>query len=258
MMRLASAADMPVTVLFGRSPAGMNATGESDRLLWAQTVESAQSIVADPAFTELAALVFASSDGPTRGQVPDAWDVVFPPLVHMTEEQVVKNRKTVAETDAIYIDRGVLLPEEVAMNRFRPTGFSSETTIEVAEREMMLAEEMERLRNPPEPPPQLPPPPTPAVEDEEDDEDRGDSKHLPEHDDDEDEDEDEDRKDGVRLDQGHVHSIPGGGETGPSDTPGQHTHTLPDGRQTGRAPTGAGHTHSVPGGERTGPPRPAD
>ncbi len=148
MLRLAGAADMPVSVLFGRAPAGLNATGESDRLLWAQTVESEQVQVADPTFTKLAQLVMLSSDGPTKGQLPDSWDVVFPPLVHQTETERVDNRKTVAETDKLYVEIGVLIPEEVALSRFRPTGFSAETVIQTADREAMLEEEMARLRAP--------------------------------------------------------------------------------------------------------------
>lgn len=159
MLRLAGAADMPVSVLFGRAPAGLNATGESDRLLWAQSVESEQTQVAKPALTRLVELVFAAADGPVTGAAPESWEVTFPPLVHMTEKEEAEIRKLVADTDAIYLREGVLLPEEVAINRFRATGFSDATTIDTSEREAMLAEEMERLRNPPEPPPQPPPMP---------------------------------------------------------------------------------------------------
>lgn len=146
MLLASAAADYPFTVLFGRSPAGMNATGESDRLLWAQTVEAQQSSVADPAITRLVDMVFHSSDGPTSGVVPENWDIVFPPLVHQTETEVIANRKTQADTDAIYLREGVVMPEEIALSRFGPTGFSFETTIETTERETMLAEEMARLR----------------------------------------------------------------------------------------------------------------
>lgn len=140
MLKVSGDADMPVSVLFGQAPAGLNATGESDRLLWAQSVESGQELVADPAFTRLVELQFASREGPTGGKEPDAWDVVFPPLIHMTEEQEALIRKAIADTDVVYIDRGVLLPEEVAINRFKPTGFSAATTIKTAERELMLEE----------------------------------------------------------------------------------------------------------------------
>jgi len=164
MLRLSAAADIPVSVLFGRAPAGLNATGESDRLLWAQSVESEQTQVAIPALARLAELVFASAEGPTGGTVPDSWEITFPPLVHMTEKEEAEIRKLVAEADAIYTREGVLLPEEVAINRFRATGFSSTTQIDTAERELMLEEEKGRLRNPPPPPPQLPPPPPNAGE----------------------------------------------------------------------------------------------
>lgn len=40
--RLAGASDMPMTVLFGISPGGMNATGESDLALWRQSADAAR------------------------------------------------------------------------------------------------------------------------------------------------------------------------------------------------------------------------
>ena len=325
MLRLAAAADMPVAVLFGRAPAGLNATGESDRLLWAQTVESEQTQVADPTFTRLAQLVFLSSDGPTNGRVPDSWDVVFPPLVHQTETERVDNRKTVAEADKIYVDIGVLIPEEVALNRFKPTGFSAETSIETKERELMLAEEMDRFRGEPAVPPVTGPEPVgvpgatveptdPQAVDPQTALNGAQFKELqaailsaadgtlpketvvrmiaasfpfteaeaarilepikeptetaptpvpagltpssppgepgPTPPTAEPSEEDDDR-----TDQGHVHSIPGGGVTGVSDVQGSHTHSLPGGGQTGAAQTGAGHTHSLPDGGRTGGPQ---
>lgn len=138
MLRIASAAKMPLTVLMGQSPAGMNATGESDRLIWAQTIRAEQTRVLKPRLMWLARLVMLSADGPTRGRVPERWEIVFPPLVQMTEEQQAGIRKTVAESDAIYIDRGVLLPEEVAINRFPMGGFSINTTIDVSDRQKIL------------------------------------------------------------------------------------------------------------------------
>ncbi len=153
MARLAAAADMPVTVLFGISPAGLNATGESDRLLWAQTVESHQTLVADPALTRLAELVMLSSDGPTGGRLPESWDLEFPALIHQTDTERANVRKTIAETDALYIREGVAFPEEIAVARFPATGYSPETVIDVELREEILEEEKEKALNPPPPPP---------------------------------------------------------------------------------------------------------
>lgn len=149
MAVFAGCVDIPVTVFFGVSPAGLNATGESDRLLWAQRVESDRTQVADPAMTRLAELVMLSKEGPTGGRLPESWDIVFPPLVHQTETERVTNRKTVAETDSLYLREGVTTPEEVAVSRFPATGYSAETVIDVSVREELL--ELDRAPTVPAP-----------------------------------------------------------------------------------------------------------
>lgn len=158
MLRMAAAAKMPVTVLMGMSPAGMNATGESDRLIWAQTIRQEQTAVLKPALERLIELDFRAATGPSNGQEPERWEVTFPSLIQRTDVEESQYRKTIAETDKIYLDTGVLLPEEVALSRFPMGGFSPHTTIMSADRE-------ETLNNPPpepEPPPAPPqPPPVP-------------------------------------------------------------------------------------------------
>ena len=47
-------------------------------------------------------------------------------------------RKTQADMDVAYINAGVLTPEEVALNRFRATGWSAETTIDLEVRQKQL------------------------------------------------------------------------------------------------------------------------
>lgn len=177
MLRLAAAARMPITVLMGQSPAGMNATGESDRLLWAQEVEAQRRRHLRPALTRLVELTFRSSEGPTSGDEPERWLVEFRPLVHMTEAEETQIRKTQAEIDHIYVTDGVLMPEEVAVNRFPMGGFSRKTTIDNEDREAILAggdteerpaggemspEEAAALAASLVPPPPPVPPPAPA------------------------------------------------------------------------------------------------
>ena len=145
MLDVCEAADMPASVLFGRSPAGMNATGESDRLLWAQTVEAERRKVAHPALSRIAQLVFRSSEGPTGGTEPDAWEIEWPALIHQTDSERATIRKTVAETDDIYMRHGALLPEEVAINRFRAGGWNPETKIDIPEREAILKDTYEQI-----------------------------------------------------------------------------------------------------------------
>jgi phage-related protein (TIGR01555 family) len=141
MLRLASAAEVPVTIFFGQSPAGMSATGESDFRWFYDTIATDQRNILLPKLRRVARLVMLAQDGPTGGQLPEAWEVLFEPLWEETPTERATNRKTVAETDALYVDRGIVLPEEVALSRFRPDGWNAETQIDRDLREQMLEAE---------------------------------------------------------------------------------------------------------------------
>lgn len=156
MLRLAGAANRPVTVLFGQAPAGLNATGESDIRLWNNRVQAEQRTL-QPEIERLIELVCLAKDGPTKGVVPDRFEVVFPPLWTPTAKERLEMKKMQADIDAIYIDKEVVSPEEVALSRFRPEGWSDEMTVDLELRAQVQDEEAARLleeaKNPPPPPP---------------------------------------------------------------------------------------------------------
>ncbi len=133
MFRVAGAARMPATVLFGRSPAGMNATGESDLSIWYDQVESMQETILRPRLSHLIKLVMSANEGPTKGVVPDSWDFQFNPLWQMSQKEEIEARKTQAETDGIYIENNVISPDDVANSRFGGATYSYETTISTDE-----------------------------------------------------------------------------------------------------------------------------
>jgi uncharacterized protein len=142
MYDVAQAFDMPVTVVFGRSPAGMNATGESDMQLWHASVATWQAHVLRPRLEELTRLLMLSKKGPTKGRELSGWRIDFPPLGSITPTQDADRRAKQAQADAAYIEAGVLLPSEVALSRFRPEGYSVETTIDVGTRKAMQDAEL--------------------------------------------------------------------------------------------------------------------
>lgn len=150
--RLAACEGMPLTVLLGISPAGLNATGESDLINWEKRVKAEQTDNLKPQLEQLTRMILSSSEGPTRGQVPDNWSVIFPAIREMTEAQVAELRSKVATTDAAYIDKGVVTPEQVAASRFGKKGWSMETKIDLdmveAEMERNKSEALESLRTP--------------------------------------------------------------------------------------------------------------
>jgi phage-related protein (TIGR01555 family) len=114
MQRLAAAFDMPLTELFGMSPAGMNATGESDRIKWYDTIANEQVNFLAPKIRRLYRLIALAHDSPFKGQPVD-FKVHFHPLYAPTDDELAKTRFTNAQRDQIYIQNEVVTAEQVAL-----------------------------------------------------------------------------------------------------------------------------------------------
>lgn len=134
MLSLSAVTGIPITLLFGRAPAGLNATGESDIRNFYDMIKQKQEGKLKPMLEKVIQLIFKSKDGFYKGVEPDDWKITFVPLWQNTEEQEANIRRTTAETDAIYIDRGVLDPTEVAISRFGGSSWSMETEINLLDR----------------------------------------------------------------------------------------------------------------------------
>lgn len=141
MLRLSAASRMPVTILMGQAPAGLNATGESDFRMWYDEIEEYQGEEVLPHVERLSHLVFLARD--FKHAPPERWSVKFHALWQLNDVEQAELEKKVAEKDKIYIDSAVLLPEEVALNRFKSGGFSAETQIDADARKEMLDAEIE-------------------------------------------------------------------------------------------------------------------
>jgi len=116
MQRMSSAADgMPVTLLYGRSPAGMNATGESDIRGWYDTVAEAQSDEFKPRLERLLRLQFLAKDGPTRGRVPEQWCVEFHPLWQPTDAELAATKKVTADTYVALVGAQIMTDAEAGL-----------------------------------------------------------------------------------------------------------------------------------------------
>lgn len=138
--RLAAAADMPVTLLMGASPAGLNATGDSDIRFFYDRIKARQNKFLLPRIERLLRLIMLSQDGPTKGVEPEDWKVQFCSLWQLSDTEQAANRKTQADADCAYIAAGVLTPEEVAASRFGGTKYSTETVIDMEARKQMAAD----------------------------------------------------------------------------------------------------------------------
>lgn len=172
-IRLAAAADMPVTLLFGQAPSGLNATGASDIRFFYDRIAAEQRRILVPALKRLVKLIALSQDGPTQGQEPERWNVNPHPLYQLSALEEAQRRLAIAQTDQIYITQGVLSAEEVAAGAFGGSEFSAERTIdfdgreqvseqEAKDKEMRMKTAAAMLANPPAPQqPELDQPATP-------------------------------------------------------------------------------------------------
>lgn len=148
MMRVAAAADMPVTELFGRSAAGMNATGEGDKRNWYDSVAAERTDKLQPKLKQLVRLVMATDDGPTQGKILDGWSIEFPELWQPTAAERATTFKTTADAITGLVNAQIALPEEGALKLVHDGWF---VELDVASREAALKIELERLAKPPAP-----------------------------------------------------------------------------------------------------------
>lgn len=131
-MNLAGASKTPVTKLFARSPAGMNATGESDLANYYEHIENQKETVLRPILNKLVPVMALSS----WGQIPDDLDFMFPETRTQTPEQVsdIAKNKTAAILEAFNaggIDAEAMRKE--LKNLSEQTGIYSSITDEMVE-----------------------------------------------------------------------------------------------------------------------------
>ena len=100
---------IPAVKLFGISPAGLNATGESDMQNFYDYVASRQAKV----FSEPLGRLLKAVQLSVTGRVDPAVSYEFVPLWEMTAREKADRDKVLADMDAVYLDRGVLWEEEV-------------------------------------------------------------------------------------------------------------------------------------------------
>jgi hypothetical protein len=143
MMDVAGAAETPVTKLFGRSPAGMNATGESDMQNYYDTIEEKQENELRPVYDKLLPIIMMS----TFGAVPDDFDYDFNPVRRAPEDEMadLASKNTDSVTKAF---QAGLISQRVALKELRQqselTGMWTNITdedIEKADDEVMNPDE---------------------------------------------------------------------------------------------------------------------
>lgn len=93
----------PFTVLFGRSPAGMNSTGKSDLQIYYDTVRRIQRRKIRPALEYLVRLIQLSKEGPTNGKELEKWSIKFKAIEPLNDLEQANVDKTQAEVRAAVV-----------------------------------------------------------------------------------------------------------------------------------------------------------
>lgn len=153
--------DIPHTRLFNESPGGLGKDESGGDRKWYDFVKAKQTSYAQPILNKFLKIIFAAKEGPTKGaEPPEGWGYEWVPLWQPTEGEIAEARNKQANTDQIYMDAGVLDPEEVRNSRFGGDCYSLETELDpaldpVAEMKAKAEEEAKAaalaLKNPPAP-----------------------------------------------------------------------------------------------------------
>lgn len=126
--RLAAAANIPVSILFGESPGGLNASGASgDQMrIFYDRVRSMQNKILRPIVRRITKLLLA-----TMGGEPDDWSIDFNPLYAPSEKEQADTEEVKARTARTHWEMGALGAEEVR----RSPGFAAAYGIDVKDRD---------------------------------------------------------------------------------------------------------------------------
>lgn len=137
--QLAAAADLPLPLLMGESPGGLNASGASGdqlRMYYDRVASQAKRKVV-PAIRRITSCIFQALGGE-----PETWTIKPRPLWQLTEKEQAEARKIQMEVDTGYMDRGVLEGDEVRESRFGGDSYSYETSLQERDDDAISAEAM--------------------------------------------------------------------------------------------------------------------
>ena len=110
MLDVAGAAEIPATKLFGRSPQGMNATGESDLRNYYEMIAGLQERLLRPALERLIPVMAISC----WGFLPEQLDFVFNPLATETAGQTAELAERLSSTVIEAFKAGLITRDEAA------------------------------------------------------------------------------------------------------------------------------------------------
>lgn len=129
MMDVAGASRIPVTKLFGRSPAGMNSTGESDMINYYDYLDGVRETTLRPVIEKLLPIICMSA----WGMIPDDLDIDFPPMQTPDEEKTANIAEKKAGTIIAAFNANLIDKETAAKELRELDGIFDKITDEMAE-----------------------------------------------------------------------------------------------------------------------------
>jgi hypothetical protein len=139
MQRLSGGADIPMTRLFGMSPAGMNSTGESDMRNYYDSLKSKQERSLRPVLERLYDILSMH----TLGHLLTDLVIEFTVLWQQSQKDQSATELARAQRDEIYL-RNSVIREDQALDRLR-----ANDTYTVTEADLTEARELSRYIPPP-------------------------------------------------------------------------------------------------------------
>ncbi|MDS7968240.1 DUF1073 domain-containing protein [Acinetobacter sp. V117_2] len=109
-IQASGAAEMPYTILFGQSPAGLNATGQHDTRNYYDSIATKQTWMLKPFMLKLLAVICQATFG---RQIPSL-DIVFNPLWQLDDKVRAEVEKANSERDAKYLEMGIITEPQIA------------------------------------------------------------------------------------------------------------------------------------------------
>ena len=119
MLDIAGAAEIPVTRLFGRSPAGLNSTGESDLTNYYDKIRQSQESMLRPVLEKLLPIMCVS----VWGLVPEDLDFDFNPVRDTSEEERA-NLIQQGSAAIVSVFQSGLISQKTALVELRKSGAS--------------------------------------------------------------------------------------------------------------------------------------
>lgn len=135
MLDICGAAEMPMTKLFGRSPAGMNATGESDEQNYYDMIGKLQESQLKPALDKLLPIMFMSE----FGAVPNDLGIKFNPTKTPSDtEQADLVDKKVNSINTVY--NSGIIGKKIALKELHEISYTSNMFSNITDEDIEAAE----------------------------------------------------------------------------------------------------------------------